>query len=214
MSNMLAALSGLMHHPRATDFPFAELAVCRDQELELVHPSSEWIDGVLAACTHPLTLASDPEHAATTRTQLEQLLRSCHLGRDPGDMTVGRVPTYNFWLRLRPEYDPPVAIAGNISLRIGQTADILLFFGHVGYNVYPPARGHHYAGRACRLLFPLARHHGLKSLWVTTDPTNLASRRTCEALGGVMVDVVDVPADHVLYRRGQKRKCRYRIDLD
>lgn len=213
MTNMKAGLAGQVSGGVGADFAFADFGPLVDGELELVVPDERWIDDVMAACGHPLTQAEDVEHAPTTRVQLEQSVRTVPQGRDPGDATNGRIPTYSFWMRLRPECNPPVLIAGGVSLRVGQTADLVLYFGHIGYNVYPPARGHHYAARACRLLFGLARHHGLGALWVTTDPSNLASRRTCEYLGGVLVDIVDVPCNHILYQRGQKRKCRYRINL-
>ena len=108
---------------------------------------------------------------------------------------------------------PPVPIAGGIGLRIGKTRNIEMYYGHFGYHVYPPARGRRYAERSCRLLMPLARRHGLKSLWITCNPDNYASRRTCERLGGVLVSIVAVPDDDPLYARGEREKCRYRIDL-
>ena len=76
-----------------------------------------------------------------------------------------------------------------------------------------PARGRHYAERACRLLLPLARAHGMQTLWITCNPENVASRRTCERLGASFIDVVALPANHMLYQRGERVKCRYRLDL-
>jgi tagatose 1,6-diphosphate aldolase len=108
---------------------------------------------------------------------------------------------------------PPVRIAGGIGLRIGQSRDLEMYLGHVGYNVYPPARGNHYAERACRLILPIARHHGMRALWITCNPDNYASRRTCERLGCALVDTVAVPAGHTLHQRGELEKCRYRLDL-
>jgi tagatose 1,6-diphosphate aldolase len=105
-----------------------------------------------------------------------------------------------------------IGIAGGIGLRIGHNEEIERFYGHIGYHVYPPSRGRHYAERACRLLLALVRHHGIHPLWITTNPENHASRRTCERLGGKLADVVDVPPGHPLYLRGERRKCRYRIE--
>jgi tagatose 1,6-diphosphate aldolase len=63
------------------------------------------------------------------------------------------------------------------------------------------------------LLLPLARRHGLKDLWITCNPDNLASRRTCELAGAEFVEIVDLPANSGMYRRGDRQKCRYRLDL-
>jgi predicted acetyltransferase len=79
--------------------------------------------------------------------------------------------------------------------------------------VYPFARGHHYAERACRLLLPLARRHGIQPLWITCNPDNFPSRRTCERLGAKLVEIVAVPPRDPLYLRGDHEKCRYRLDL-
>ena len=88
-----------------------------------------------------------------------------------------------------------------------------MYAGHIGYNVVRKHRGHRYAARACKLLLPLAASHGLKTIWITCNPDNLASRRTCEILGATMVEIVDIPTDCEMYARGERRKCRYRLDL-
>lgn len=58
-------------------------------------------------------------------------------------------------------------------------------YGHLGYAVKPPHRGNKYASRACKLLFPLAKSHGLQKLIIICESNNIASCKTCEALGGV-----------------------------
>jgi predicted acetyltransferase len=60
---------------------------------------------------------------------------------------------------------------------------------------------------------PLAREHGLNPLWLTCDPENLASRRSCELAGARFLEIVDVPESCVIYRSGHPKKCRYRLDL-
>jgi tagatose 1,6-diphosphate aldolase len=60
---------------------------------------------------------------------------------------------------------------------------------------------------------PLARRHGINPLWITCNPDNHASRRTCERLGATLVEIVPVPVGHTLYQRGEREKCRYRVDL-
>src|SRR3954453_18002085 len=63
---------------------------------------------------------------------------------------------------------------GSISLRISDAERIRLYAGHVGFSVEPPWRGRGLAGRAVRLLLPLAQAHGLDPLWLTCDPGNFA----------------------------------------
>ena len=103
--------------------------------------------------------------------------------------------------------------AGRISLRLGESPCVY-YFGHIGYHVDPPYRGHRYAQRACALLAPLMRSRGKTSVVITTDPDNIPSRRTCEGLGCEMERVVDVPRE--IRRRWEISpvKCRYIWRLD
>lgn len=41
---------------------------------------------------------------------------------------------------------------GKCDLRIGYNENIY-YGGNIGYNIEEPYRGHHYAGKACKLLF-------------------------------------------------------------
>ncbi len=102
---------------------------------------------------------------------------------------------------------------GEINLRLGSNAHIERYAGHVGFNIDAAHRGHQYAARAVRLLMPLAREHGLNPLWLTCDPENLASRRSCTLAGARFVEIVDVPEGCIIYRSGHPKKCRYRLDL-
>jgi predicted acetyltransferase len=202
-------------------FKFLDPFPLVDGELELVPPDPQWFESLLHACNHPLTVRDAPIDSKTTPKQLEQFLRAAPWGQEPSDTSAGRVPQYHFWMRIRQEVPPPigtvlppVGIAGAIGLRVGSTHAIEMYYGHFGYHVYPPARGHHYAERACRLLLPLAFQHGLKPLWITCNPDNYASRRTCERLGARLVSIVPVPQEDPLYVRGEREKCRYRLDLN
>lgn len=117
------------------------------------------------------------------------------------------VSTYHFEMRVVEQ------VAGGIRFRAENDFDVESYAGHIGYNVAPEFRGRHFAERACRLLFPLARAHGFKCLWITCDPDNLASRRTCERLGAELIEVVALPAESDMYQDGERYKCRFRLDL-
>jgi tagatose 1,6-diphosphate aldolase len=127
----------------------------------------------------------------------------------PGNPDAGHVPAYKFKMtRVGDETE-----LGHIELRIGNTDLITRYAGHLGYRVNAESRGHRYAARSCRLLLPLARRHGLEALWITCNPANGASRRTCEIAGAEFFEIVDLPENTDMFQRGERQKCRYRLDL-
>lgn len=194
-------------------FRFVDPGVLADRELELVTPAERWVDALMGTLAHPLTKERAPQDAGITREQVIQFVREHPLGRQPGDAEKGLVPAYYFWMRVRDAFEPALSIVGGIGLRVGHTRNLEMYMGHIGYTVHPPARGHGYARRAVRLLLPLARRLGISPLWITCNPENIASRRTCESAGGRLIEIVDLPEDHPAYARGERRKCRYRFDL-
>jgi predicted acetyltransferase len=119
-----------------------------------------------------------------------------------------RVPTLFFRMMSESTEEE----VGTINLRLGSTAHIERYAGHIGYGVHPRHRGHHFAARSVVLLRPVARRMGLDPLWITTDPENRASRRSLELAGAALVEIVDVPMDCGIRKYGGKaRKCRYRL---
>jgi tagatose 1,6-diphosphate aldolase len=190
---------------------FFEAGPLVDQMLELIEPSPRWVDSFMRSVTHPMSLVDRDSRA--TRSQLMSFVHRHPRGRSRGEMSLGLPSVYEFWMRLSPRAKSEIEIAGRITLRIGHTDDLRLYVGHIGYNVFPAARGQHLAERSARLLLPLARKHGMTELWITTNPDNAASRRTCERLGAEYVDTVDLPSFHPLRQVGDTQKCRYRLDL-
>ena len=126
-----------------------------------------------------------------------------------GDTRRDAVPVYIFQMHLKGRN----IRVGNLSLRVGATEHIEMYAGHIGYSVEPAFRGNRYAARACKLVFPLAVAHDLKPLWITCNPDNSPSRRTCELVGGKLIEIVPIPRSNPLYAPNTTWKCRYRVDL-
>ena len=129
--------------------------------------------------------------------------------REPENPARGWVPAYRFAMRL----DGIDAAVGRLGFRVGSSHTVEQYAGHIGYEVSVAFRGNRLAERSCRLVLPLARRHGFQELWITCNPDNWASRRTCERLGARLIETVDVPRDSDLYGPGSERKCRYRLAL-
>ena len=129
--------------------------------------------------------------------------------RTPGRTDKNLVPAYRFEMR----HIPSGKRMGSIDLRVGDTYDLVHYGGHLGYGVDREFRGRHYAARSCRLLLSLAQRHGINPVWITCNPDNWPSRRTCELLGCEFVEIVDLPEDTDMYQKGDRQKCRYRWDL-
>lgn len=126
----------------------------------------------------------------------------------PGDPTIRYVPAYYFQMT----HSVTGENMGHIHLRVGDNVQIY-YCGHIGYGVHERFRGHRLAGRACRLIFPLARAHGIHPLWITCNPENTPSRRTCERLGGKLVEIISLPEESELFLIGDRQKCRYWFEL-
>ena len=117
------------------------------------------------------------------------------------------VPAYYFAICL-----PDGTKIGQCDLRIGHN-DRLYIGGNIGYGIDEAYRGHHYAAKACRLLFRLARKHDLGYVIITCDPANTASSRTCQLAGGEYLETADIPEDHNMYEEGMRQVMIYRFDL-
>ena len=98
---------------------------------------------------------------------------------------------------------------GTCDLRIGHN-DLTYYGGNIGYRVHEAYRGHQYAGKACRLLFELAKKHGLEYLIITCNPDNIASYKTCEWVGCSFVEIAELPENSDMRRLGVKKKNRKR----
>ncbi len=136
-----------------------------------------------------------------------QLQAGRHIREDPVE---GLVPAYGFHIILSATGE----VIGMLYLRISSSPYIHLYAGHIGYWIDEPFRGRRYAARACRLVAPVARAHGLDALWITTNPDNLPSRRTCELIGARYVETVDVPPHSPMFAEGDRQKMRFLWELN
>ena len=136
-------------------------------------------------------------------------IRLALTGADPADEKTGYVPAYRFDI-LR---ESDGAVVGCCDLRIGYVRNTY-YGGNIGYAVSEDYRGHHYAKKACRLLFRLAALHGMPYLYISCAADNEPSRRTLEALGGELVECAPVPSYTGLYQEGARGPhCSFRFTL-
>jgi predicted acetyltransferase len=98
---------------------------------------------------------------------------------------------------------------GQIDLRIGTSESLLMYGGQIGYGIDRAYRGHGYAATACLLLKEPARALGFEELWITCNPDNIASVKTCENIGAKYIERVDVPKGSELWHRGDREKLRF-----
>ena len=120
------------------------------------------------------------------------------------DPNKNRVPAYVFGIYLRASFRP----IGQIDIRIGHNKG-LYYGGNIGYWIDPEYRGHHYAQKACRLILEVAKKHQMEYLYITCNPDNIASKKTCEALGLEFIEIAPLPCDNDMYLDGEREKCIY-----
>jgi predicted acetyltransferase len=122
----------------------------------------------------------------------------------PGGAVVPRLPGFSMWM-----WDGE--FCGSIGFRWQRGTEELppYCLGHIGYSVVPWKRNRGYAKRALHLLLPYARAEGLAYVELTTDASNLASRRVIEVNGGNVVEQFFKPPEY-----GGAESLRYRIPLE
>jgi predicted acetyltransferase len=121
----------------------------------------------------------------------------------PDGRTVPRLPGIHKWM-----WDGE--FCGSIDFRWQPgTAELPPHcLGHIGYSVVPWKRGLGYATQALADILPEARQVGLPYVELTTDLSNVASRRVIEANGGRLVERFNKPAGY-----GGAESLRFRIAL-
>jgi tagatose 1,6-diphosphate aldolase len=121
------------------------------------------------------------------------------------DPDEGLAPAYGFDICPTGESKS----AGRLYLRMVESSYVKLYAGHIGYGVSPKFQGQRFAARACSLIKPVALHHGFVELWITCNPDNWPSRKTCEIIGATLVEIIDVDPKTPIYQDGEHQKCRY-----
>lgn len=111
-----------------------------------------------------------------------------------------RVPMSDFWLIDGEEY------AGRLSLRHELNEALLVWGGHIGYQIRPSKRRRGYGKEILRLGLIKAKELGLSCVLVTCDEDNTGSRKIIECNGGKLENIIEVKDSPV-------RKMRYWIDI-
>jgi predicted acetyltransferase len=120
----------------------------------------------------------------------------------PANTEKGYVPAYKYNIFLHNTNTN----VGFIDIRIGYT-ESLYYGGHIGYTVFEQFRGNNYALKACRLIKQVASAHEMKKLYITCNPNNIPSRRTCEKLGLKLIEIAKLPPYNDMYLEGEREVC-------
>lgn len=104
-------------------------------------------------------------------------------------------------------------VIGIFSFRAGYSPKTR-YGGHLGYEIFEPYRGHHYAARASRLVARFAGTIGMPYVYITCAPENTASARTALAAGAKLVENALVPDWMELYEDGYRAVLVFRLDTD
>ncbi|HEY7058748.1 MAG TPA: GNAT family N-acetyltransferase [Vicinamibacterales bacterium] len=152
------------------------------------------------ASDHLASIAADAD--AFVAQQVDREAKGAPIVLPDGSI-VPRLPGVMLWM-----WDGE--FCGRIGFRWqpGTTALPPYCLGHIGYTVVPWKQRRGYATRALQLMLPYARAERLPYVELTTDVTNVASRRVIEANGGTLVERFRKPAVF-----GGAESLRFRIWL-
>jgi len=135
-----------------------------------------------------------------TSRDFEAFLRILRDAGDRAKVPPERVPMSDYWLIDGDEY------VGRLSLRHELNDALLLWGGHIGYQIRPSKRRRGYGKEILRLGLIKAKERGLRRVLVTCDEDNIGSRKIIEYNGGKLENIIEVKDSPV-------RKMRYWIDI-
>ena len=117
----------------------------------------------------------------------------------PAEMARFYVPAYHFKIK---RHLSQVEV-GRIDIRIGYTENTF-YGGNIGYEIYAPFRGNHYAKKACEVIKRVGQMHGMKYLYIACVNENIASNKTCQHLQATYLGHFQIPLYHEMYTMGIK----------
>jgi predicted acetyltransferase len=120
----------------------------------------------------------------------------------PANFMKGFVPAYKYHIFLNNTEEQ----IGIIDLRVGFNEG-LYYGGNIGYTIFEQYRGSNFALKACLLVKEVAMAFEMAKLYITCNPDNTGSRKTCEKLGLSLVEIVDLPPHNDMYLEGERQKC-------
>ena len=123
----------------------------------------------------------------------------------PAESEQFKAPTYYFKIRKK---DFPHDI-GKIEIRMEHN-ELTFYAGNIGYEIYPPYRGNHYAVKACLIVKRLAELHELEYLYISCLPDNIASNKTCKYIGSKYLGTYLIPFHHDMYLMGIRQVNIYK----
>jgi len=121
------------------------------------------------------------------------------------DLEQFRAPAYYFKIKKK---GLPYEI-GKIEIRVGHN-EHTFYAGNIGYEIYPPYRGHHYAAKACQIIKRIAELHEIEYLYISCLPDNIASNKTCLFLESKFLGTFLIPFHHEMYLMGIRQTNIYK----
>lgn len=118
----------------------------------------------------------------------------------PANLEPFHVPAYHFKIK---KHLMPIEM-GKIDIRIGQN-ETTFYGGNIGYEIYPPYQGNHYAMKACQIIKRVAINHGMSYLYVSCLPENIPSNKTCQRLGATWLGTYLIPFHNEMYLAGVRQ---------